>query len=56
IPFIGINTGHLGFYNDVHHNEVAETIQKIKNNNYFIHNLRYIGSLTVKNRKIVCRH
>ena len=42
IPFIGINTGHLGFYNDVHHNEVAETIQKIKNNNYFIHNLRYI--------------
>lgn len=42
IPFIGINTGHLGFYNDVKHTEVVEAIRKIKNNDYFVNNLRVI--------------
>lgn len=42
IPFIGINTGHLGFYNDVKHSEVEEAILKLKNNDYIINNLRVI--------------
>lgn len=42
IPFIGINTGHLGFYNDVEHNNVVETIQKIKTGEYITNNLRVI--------------
>lgn len=42
IPFIGINTGHLGFYNDVDYSNVIETIQKIKNGDYITNNLRVI--------------
>lgn len=42
IPFIGINTGHLGFYNDVDYSDVVETIQKIKNGDYITNSLRVI--------------
>ena len=42
IPFIGINTGHLGFYNDVQHDKVAEALKKVINKEYTINNLRVI--------------
>lgn len=45
IPFIGINTGHLGFYNDVKHTEVVEAIEKIRNKDFIEIDLRVIDCI-----------
>nr|WP_027347330.1 NAD(+)/NADH kinase [Helcococcus sueciensis] len=42
IPFIGINTGHLGFYNDVKYYEVEEAIKKLKENDFILNHLKVI--------------
>lgn len=42
IPFVGINTGHLGFYNDVERENVKDAIRRVAEGDYFTNNLRYI--------------
>lgn len=43
IPFIGINTGHLGFYNDVNRDDVENAISKIKSKDFGINHLKVIN-------------
>lgn len=45
IPFIGINTGHLGFYNDVKHTDVLDAIEKIRNKDFIEIDLRVIDCI-----------
>lgn len=42
IPFLGINTGHLGFYNDINPDEVRYSLDKIFNGEYTKHDLKLI--------------
>ncbi len=41
-PFIGINTGHLGFYNDIEKDNYKKAIQKLAKKDYIINNLRFL--------------
>ncbi|MDU3176268.1 NAD(+)/NADH kinase [Anaerococcus sp.] len=51
IPFIGINTGHLGFYQEVEVNEIEDFILAFKNDQYQMQELTILQS-TVNKRKI----
>lgn len=42
IPYLGINTGHLGFYNDVKPEDVKNALENYFNGDYFIHELKVI--------------
>ena len=42
IPFIGINTGHLGFYQEVSANQADMIVDKIKNKEYIVQELKLI--------------
>ena len=44
IPFIGINTGHLGFYQEIEVNMLEEFAQALKDNDYFIEELTVLES------------
>ncbi len=50
IPFIGINTGHLGFYQEIEPNEIEEFVKKFKNRNYQTEELTLIQSSINKKR------
>ncbi len=51
IPFIGINTGHLGFYQEIEVNEIEDFILSFKNGLYQTEELTILQS-TVNKRKI----
>lgn len=51
IPFIGINTGHLGFYNDVKYNKVEEAIYKLKMHDFTLNHLKLIDCEIVTDDK-----
>lgn len=42
IPFVGINTGHLGFFQELHPNELDEFIFKYKQGKYEIQHLKTV--------------
>lgn len=42
IPFLGINTGHLGFYNDINPKNVTASLEKILKNDVIVHNLKVL--------------
>lgn len=48
-PFIGINTGHLGFYNDVDKFSAIDSINKVLNKNYNLLNLRILECIVNTN-------
>ncbi|MDD3169783.1 MAG: NAD(+)/NADH kinase [Eubacteriales bacterium] len=45
IPFIGINTGHLGFFQELHPNELDEFIFKYKQGKYEIQHLKTVKAV-----------
>lgn len=52
IPFIGINTGHLGFFQELHPDELDEFIFKYKHEKYEIQNLKTVRAvITDSNEK-----
>ena len=51
IPFIGINTGHLGFYQEIEINMIEDFIRAFANKDYRIENLSILES-TVNNKTI----
>ena len=50
IPFIGINTGHLGFYQEVEVNEIEDFILAFKNGHYQTEELTILQSTVNKKR------
>ena len=48
IPFIGINTGHLGFYQEIEVNQIENFVSAFKNNKYFIEELTVLESIVNK--------
>lgn len=42
IPFVGINTGHLGFYQEVPANNVEMLVERIINEDYQVHDIKLI--------------
>lgn len=51
-PFIGINTGHLGFYQELRPDQLADFILNFQNNTYEVLNLSTVEALiTRKNKK-----
>lgn len=50
IPFIGINTGHLGFYQEVEANEIEDFILAFKNGQYQTQELTILQSTVNKKR------
>lgn len=51
IPFIGINTGHLGFYQEVEVNMIENFVKSFKNNDYRTENLSILEARI--NNKII---
>ncbi|MEG2200011.1 MAG: NAD(+)/NADH kinase, partial [Anaerovorax sp.] len=45
IPFIGINTGHLGFFQELHPNGLDEFIFKYRQGKYEIQNLKTVSAV-----------
>lgn len=50
IPFIGINTGHLGFYQEVEVDEIENFVKAFKYSNYNVEELTIIQSQVNKKR------
>lgn len=48
IPFIGINTGHLGFFQEIHPDDLEEFIAKYKESKYEIQNLKTVKAVVTK--------
>ena len=42
VPFIGINTGKLGFYNDIKPDDVESAIERLKDKKYILNELKVI--------------
>lgn len=53
IPFIGINTGHLGFFQELHPDELDEFIFKYKQGRYEIQNLKTVSAVFKSDGKMV---
>ncbi|WP_297281166.1 NAD(+)/NADH kinase [uncultured Anaerococcus sp.] len=51
IPFIGINTGHLGFYQEIEVNEIENFVKAFKDGHYHIQNLTILQS-TINKKKM----
>lgn len=45
IPFLGINTGHLGFFQEIHPDELDEFVFLYKQNRYNIQNLKTLKAI-----------
>lgn len=50
IPFIGINTGHLGFYQEVEVDEIENFVKAFKDGNYKVEELTILESQVNKKR------
>lgn len=50
IPFIGINTGHLGFYQEVEVDEIENFVKTFKDGNYKVEKLTILESQVNKKR------
>ena len=50
IPFIGINTGHLGFYQEIEVNGIEDFVKAFKGGNYQIEELTILQSYVNKKR------
>ncbi|WP_036730071.1 MULTISPECIES: NAD(+)/NADH kinase [Peptoniphilus] len=54
IPFVGINTGHLGFYQEVSPENINEFVDSYINKNYSIEELKLIGAeVFTKNKNYI---
>ncbi|MEA4922640.1 MAG: NAD(+)/NADH kinase [Eubacteriaceae bacterium] len=54
VPIIGINTGHLGFFQEIHPNDLDEFIFNYKNEKYSLQNLSTVQAIvTVDGKEIV---
>lgn len=42
MPFVGINTGHLGFYQEIKPSEINKFVSDYKNNNYEIQDIKVL--------------
>ncbi|NLY21073.1 MAG: NAD(+)/NADH kinase [Tissierellia bacterium] len=52
VPFVGINTGHLGFYQEINPEEIDEFLRMLKNGDYIIDETLLVGAeVFVKNRR-----
>lgn len=51
IPFIGVNTGHLGFYQELHPDELDEFIFKYKHDKYTIQELQTVKAISVNGQE-----
>ena len=51
IPFIGINTGHLGFYQEVNPDNIEDFVRKLSEKNYYMEKLAILES-NIGNNKI----
>lgn len=45
VPFLGINTGHLGFFQEIHPDELDEFVFLYKQNRYNIQNLKTVKAI-----------
>ena len=51
IPFIGINTGHLGFYQEVNPDNIEDFVRRLSEKNYYMEKLAILES-NIGNNKI----
>ncbi|NLT47827.1 MAG: NAD(+)/NADH kinase, partial [Clostridiales bacterium] len=51
IPFLGINTGHLGFFQEIHPDELDEFIFMYKQGRYNIQNLKTVQATVEEKEK-----
>lgn len=51
IPFLGINTGHLGFFQEIHPDELDEFIFLYKQERYNIQNLKTVKAIVEQGEK-----
>ncbi|MGI6731004.1 MAG: NAD(+)/NADH kinase [Anaerovoracaceae bacterium] len=51
IPFIGINTGHLGFFQELHPDQLDEFIFKYKHDKYMTQELSTVRAVATKGNK-----
>src|SRR5690625_3378114 len=52
IPFVGINTGHLGFYQEISTDKINEFIQDYVDDNYNLEKLYLIQADIITKKKI----
>ncbi|MDU3199425.1 MAG: NAD(+)/NADH kinase, partial [Anaerococcus hydrogenalis] len=50
IPFIGINTGHLGFYQEINPDNIEDFVKCFSEKKYYIENLPMLESKIGKNK------
>lgn len=56
IPIIGINTGHLGFFNEVHPDEIDDFLEKYESGDYFFEEISTIqATICTRNNCIKTR-
>ena len=53
IPFIGINTGHLGFYQEIEANGIEDFVKAYREGRYFTEDLTLLSS-RVNNKNVEC--
>lgn len=54
IPLVGINTGHLGFYQEVRPEDMDKFIHRYKEGNYYIEKLHLVGAeVFTRNRNFI---
>lgn len=51
IPFLGINTGHLGFFQEIHPDELDEFVFLYRQNRYNIQNLKTVKAIVIEGDK-----
>lgn len=52
IPFVGVNTGHLGFYQEILEENIASFIESFKNDNYMVTNLSLL-TCQIENNEVM---